>query len=138
MGPYALNSVVIPMANSSMLVLPTITAPWLRSRSTTVASYGDTYPSSILEAHVVGIFAVQMLSFIDTGTPASRPGSPPERTVWSMRRASDIASGLTVMNMFRCEASRMRRITSRVISSADSFPDMTAPAMSAAEARGSN
>ncbi len=37
-GPVAEVSVDEPMANSSMLVFPTITAPAPRSRSTTVAS----------------------------------------------------------------------------------------------------
>ena len=41
-GPYALFSVDEPIANSSMFVLPTTTAPAARSRVTTVASYGLT------------------------------------------------------------------------------------------------
>ena len=39
-GPYAEFSVDDPIANSSQLVLPTITAPAASSRSTTAASYG--------------------------------------------------------------------------------------------------
>ncbi len=42
------------MANSSMFVLPTITASAARSRSTTWASYGGRNPCNILLAHVVG------------------------------------------------------------------------------------
>ena len=41
-GPYAEVSVVEPMANSSILVLPTMTAPASFSFLTTVASYGGT------------------------------------------------------------------------------------------------
>ncbi len=48
-------SVVDPMANSSMLVLPTMTAPAARRRSATVASYGGMKFSSIFEQHVVRI-----------------------------------------------------------------------------------
>jgi hypothetical protein len=39
-GPYALCSFDEPIANSSMLVLPRITAPASRNRSTMWASYG--------------------------------------------------------------------------------------------------
>src|SRR5688500_12904341 len=41
-GPYALCSVDEPIANSSMFVFPTTTAPAARSRETTVASNGLT------------------------------------------------------------------------------------------------
>ena len=41
------------MANSSMLVLPTITAPASNSLWTTVPSYGATKPPSIFEPQVV-------------------------------------------------------------------------------------
>src|SRR3954471_14933905 len=40
LGPYALFSVDEPIANSSMLSLPVMTAPAARSLRTTVASYG--------------------------------------------------------------------------------------------------
>src|SRR5271170_8005873 len=39
-GPYAEFSFELPMANSSQLVLPRITAPAASRRSTAVASYG--------------------------------------------------------------------------------------------------
>src|ERR1035441_3294008 len=55
-GPKAEFSVDDPMANSSRLVLPTGTAPAARSRSTTVALYGERHPSRILDEQVVGIF----------------------------------------------------------------------------------
>ena len=42
------------MANSSMLVLPSMTVPAARSRSTIVASYGGRQPSRIFEPAVVG------------------------------------------------------------------------------------
>jgi len=41
-GPNAEVSVVVPIPNSSMFVLPTTVAPASVSRSTTVAEYGGT------------------------------------------------------------------------------------------------
>jgi len=41
-GPNAEVSVVVPIPNSSMFVLPTIVAPASVSRSTAVAEYGGT------------------------------------------------------------------------------------------------
>src|SRR5437660_484842 len=61
-GPKAEFSVDEPMANSSKLVLPMTTAPACRRRLTTVASYGGRQPSRILDAHVVGVPRVHMLS----------------------------------------------------------------------------
>src|SRR5690349_24869277 len=69
-GPNAEFSVDDPIANSSRLVLPTITAPAARKRCTAVASYGGRQPSRIFDEHVVGIPRVVMLSLTATGTPA--------------------------------------------------------------------
>src|SRR6516165_5696661 len=74
-GPKAEFSVELPIANSSMFVLPTTTAPARRNDSTTVASYGGSQPSRIREPHVVAMPRVHRLSFSATGTPASGPGS---------------------------------------------------------------
>src|ERR1700680_4793364 len=52
-APKAEFSVDEPIANSSMLALPTKTAPLARSRAITVASYGGTKFSRIFEAQVV-------------------------------------------------------------------------------------
>src|SRR6185369_10394686 len=46
-------SVDEPIANSSMLVLPTITAPARSSLATAVASYGGTKPERIFEPQLV-------------------------------------------------------------------------------------
>src|SRR6266540_635834 len=70
-GPNAEFSVDEPIANSSMLVLPRITTPALRSRAVTVASYGGTQPSRIFEPHVVGTPSVVSTSLSANGTPAS-------------------------------------------------------------------
>src|SRR5688572_19735044 len=53
-GPYALYSFDEPIANSSMFVLATTTAPAARRRVMTVASNGLTYPARMRDAHVVG------------------------------------------------------------------------------------
>ena len=91
-GPNAEFSVLEPMANSSRLVLPTITAPAALSLVTTVASYGGFHPSRIRDEHVVGMPRVHMLSFSATGTPASGPGSSPATTAASTAAAASRAS----------------------------------------------
>ncbi|CAB4798610.1 unannotated protein [freshwater metagenome] len=77
-GPNAEFSVDEPIANSSKLVLPTMTAPACCRRVTTVASYGGFQPSKILEEHVVGTPRVHMLSLSAIGTPARGPRSLPD------------------------------------------------------------
>src|SRR6188768_4364158 len=61
-GPYQLVSFDEPMANSSMLVLPSVTMPAALSLSTTVASYGDTKLSSIFDPQLVLTPCVQKMS----------------------------------------------------------------------------
>ena len=70
-APKAEFSLDDPIANSSQLVLATITAPAASSRSTTVASYGAMNRSRMREPAVVRVPRAQMLSLIATGTPAS-------------------------------------------------------------------
>ena len=65
-----------PIANSSMLVLPSSTVPAALSRATTVASYGGRQPSRIFEPQVVGTPSVTTTSLSATGTPASGPAAP--------------------------------------------------------------
>src|SRR5581483_3358697 len=97
-GKNAEFSVEEPIANSSMFVLPTITAPASNSRRTTVASYGATKCSSIFEPQVVGAPRVTIRSLIATGTPSSGPRSPaPSRRSASSAWAS-ACSPVTVMN----------------------------------------
>src|SRR5256884_6988492 len=72
-------SVDEPIANSSMLVLPRLTAPAASSRSITVASYGDTNRSRIFEPHVVRTPFVHSTSFTAVGTPSIGPFGPPPR-----------------------------------------------------------
>src|SRR6202042_3096267 len=68
-GPYAECSVELPIANSSMLVLPSTTMPASRILDTIVASYGGFQPSRIFEPAVVGTPLVTMTSLSASGTP---------------------------------------------------------------------
>src|SRR5688572_26753220 len=70
-GPYAEFSLDDPIANSSQLVLPTMTAPADSSLSTTVALYGGWKVSRILDEAVVRTPLTHRLSLSATGTPAS-------------------------------------------------------------------
>src|SRR5688500_13136049 len=74
-GPNAECSFDAPIANSSMLVLPTRAAPFARRRATAVASNGERYSPRMREPHVDGMSLVTMLSFSAIGNapaPASR------------------------------------------------------------------
>src|SRR5579864_1359407 len=77
LGPNAEFSVDDPMANSSMLVLPTMIAPARFSRRVIVASYGGRQPSRMREPQVVGMPIVVNTSLTATGTPASGPSGSP-------------------------------------------------------------
>src|SRR5947207_3035169 len=83
----ALFSVELPMANSSRLVLPTITAPAASSFFTTVASYGARKFSSMRDEQVVVPKLVQRLSLMAIGTPVKGPTTCPA----SAARARSIA-----------------------------------------------
>src|SRR5438309_11318500 len=61
-GPKAEFSVELPMANSSRFVLPMGMPPAARMRETTVALYGGSQPSRILDEQVVGTPRVHRLS----------------------------------------------------------------------------
>src|SRR3954453_5008992 len=67
-GPYAECSVEEPIANSSMFVLPSGRGPAARGRATTVASYGDMYPSRMRDPLVEGMSVVTSTSLIASGT----------------------------------------------------------------------
>ena len=69
LGPYALNSVVIPIANSSKFVFPMMIESSFCNLATTVAVYGATKCSNIFDAHVVLVPFIHMLSLIDIGNP---------------------------------------------------------------------
>ena len=75
--PYAECSVEDPIANSSMLVLPSKIMRASRRRATGVASYGETQPSRIFEPAVAGMSVVARTSLTAMGTPASGFSSTP-------------------------------------------------------------
>ena len=71
--PEAEVSVVLPIANSSILSLPITTMPSSLRRLITVALYVGIKFSRIFDEQVVRISFVQILSFTPIGTPASLP-----------------------------------------------------------------
>src|SRR5215469_10448972 len=86
------------IANSSMLVLPSMTAPADFSFATTVASYGATKLSSMREPQVVRTPAVQKRSLCAMGTPVSAPPAPAASARSAARAAASALSAVTEMN----------------------------------------
>ena len=112
------------MANSSRFVLPSSTHPAARSFSHTVALYGGTKSSSILDAQVVFTPSTQMLSFTATGTPHRGCTVSPRCRARSASSAwASAVSGVRVM--YAPTFSSTRPILSRyarVISTEDMSP----------------
>jgi len=88
------------MANSSMLVLPSMTAPARFNFATTVASYGETKLSSMREPQVVRTPSVQKMSLCAIGTPVSAPPSPAASVRSAARAAASASSAVTEMKAF--------------------------------------
>ncbi len=133
-GPYAEYSVEEPMANSSMFVLPSITVPAARSRSTMVESYGGRQPSRIFDPTVVGTPLVVSTSFTATGTPASGPSSSPAARRSSTARAAASAPSVSTCRnaCTRSSTAPMRSRWAWVTSTAEVSPLATSPAISTA------
>ena len=95
---------------------------------------GGRQPSRIRDEQVVGMPAVQMLSFRATGTPASGPGSSPAATRRSMARAARRASSASTRLKAWISPSRasMAARCSSTTSAAGRLPARTAAAMSSA------
>ena len=114
--PKAECSVDEPIANSSMLSLPSRIAPATLSRATTVASYGGTKRSRIFDPQVVRMPRVQKRSLSATGTPSSGPRGAP-----ALKRASDRAarrsasSRVTVRKARTCGSMRSIRARYSVV-----------------------
>src|SRR5687768_7892393 len=106
-GPYQLVSLDEPMANSSMLVLPSMTMPAALSFSTTVASYGDTKLSSIFEPQLVLTPAVQKMSLCASGRPVSGPALPDASAASAAFACANAWLAVTVTNALSvaCDAS---------------------------------
>ena len=99
-----------PMANSSRLVLPTMTAPAFHRLAVTVLSYCGTKPSRMCEPAVVCTPSVQNRSLMASGTPSSRPASPLARRASEALAISRARSGVSVMKALsaRCSSSFLR------------------------------
>src|ERR1043165_4606395 len=89
--PKAEFSVEEPIANSSMLVLPTIIAPAAFSLATAVPSYGGTKLPRIFEQQVVRMPFVMQISFSGIGMPRRAAAPPFVLSRASARRASSRA-----------------------------------------------
>src|SRR3954453_2778451 len=74
-GPKPEFSFDEPIANSSMLVLPSTAAPAARRFATAVQVYGGRYPSRIRDAAMLGTPSTQKRSLTASGTPASGPSA---------------------------------------------------------------
>src|SRR3954471_511326 len=116
-GPYQLVSFDEPMANSSMLVLPSVTMPAALSLSTTVASYGDTKLSSMREPQLVRTPAVQKMSLCASGSPVSGPAEPSCRATSARTDCAKAESAITVMNALSCGCAASMRASSDFVSS---------------------
>ena len=81
----------VRVANSVVTVLPMITAPAARSRSTTAASREGVRPACSTDPFSVGISAVSMMSFNPTGTPCNPPMGRPDNLHSSEALAWDSA-----------------------------------------------
>ena len=88
-GPKRLVSLDEPIANSSLLSLPSITAPSAQRLAVTVDSYVGVKSSRMLLQAVVRTPSVQKRSLTPKGIPSSGPASP-----FSIR-ASDAAAILS-------------------------------------------
>src|ERR1700743_1437140 len=75
-GPKCEVSFDEPIANSSLLSLPSITAPSRQSCEVTVDSYGGTKLPRMFEQAVVRTSLVANRSLIPSGMPLSGPPSP--------------------------------------------------------------
>src|ERR1700721_3423740 len=75
-GPKHEVSFDDPIAHSSLLSLPSITAPSRQSCEVTVDSYGGTKLPRIFETAVVRTSVVANRSLMPSGIPASGPPSP--------------------------------------------------------------
>src|SRR5579863_4785264 len=109
-----------PIANSSMLVLPTITAPAASSFSTTVAENGGTKFERIFDPHVVRSPLRQNRSFTAVGTPPKAPAGSPLLMRASMARACARArSGSSVIYALSVGSSRSIAASASVVTSTD-------------------
>src|SRR6187401_805764 len=99
-GPKAEVSLDEPMANSSRLVLPSITAPASQRFWVTVDSYGGTKLPRIFEAAVVRVPLVQNRSLMASGRPSSAPAVPAAMRLSDASAMASAFSPASVMKAF--------------------------------------
>ena len=116
---YAEFSVEDPMANSSRLPFPTITAPDSCNLSATWALYGGTKFSSIFEQHVVRMPLVHRLSLSIIGTPSSGPSLPGPRLSSDARASAIASSPVTVTNALTLSSTLSMRSRTAFVNSAE-------------------
>ena len=120
-GKYAEFSVDEPMANSSMLALPSSTVPASARRRVMVASSMGTKFSRIFEPAVVRMPRVVSTSLRIIGMPSSGCVSPLARRSSARRACSSATSRVTVNRLRTVDSSTasMRSRCARATSSAD-------------------
>ena len=121
--PKSLLNVCEPAANSGTLVLPIVTAPARRTRSTIRSSWSGTWSAYKVEPYVVRQPATAWVSLNANGSPCSGPVSAPEAVASSAAAAPDrarssssetiaLSSGLRSAIRARCRSSSSRAETS--------------------------
>ena len=96
--------------NSLVVVLPRITAPALRARSTAGASNAATLSAVDFEPNVHRTPSIAIRSLTEIGSPCSRPGGSPSITAFSADRAASRAtSSVTVTKLFSPGSTSSRR-----------------------------
>src|SRR6185503_21331081 len=118
-GPKCELSVDEPMANSSMLHLPTSTVPARSSCATTCASYGLVYFSSMREPQVVRMVRVHRMSLCAIGMPVSGPAAPRAHKASACFARSSACDGSTLMKAFSASPYRSMRCRQARVSSTD-------------------
>jgi len=130
-GPKWLVSLDEPMANSSMLVLPSITAPARNKFAVTVDSYVGTKPSRMRDpAHVITPL-VQNRSLTAIGMPSSALASPARRRASEASASASARSGVSVTKAFRFRAFSTAAMCASVSSRAETSPASSASRASA-------
>src|SRR6266700_1918037 len=130
-GPKHEVSFDEPIANSSLLSLPSITAPSRQSCDVTVDSYVGTKLPRIFEHAVVRTSLVANRSLIPSGMPASGPPSPLAILASTARAMSRARSGVSITKTL---SARAASIASRCasVSSSDVKDLFARPALASA------
>src|SRR5882672_4309475 len=106
------------MANSSMLVLPSSTAPAALKRSIRCASYGETKFERIFEPQVVSQSRATKMSLWATGIPVSGCPAPFAMSASAARACARLFSESMVMKAFSFPFSASMRARKALVSSA--------------------